>query len=439
MTGPDFRHDEAGTPASAWTSALAAHEVHELDLPTTPGRLVVVGAHPDDETLGAGGLIRTAAVAGWQVEVVCATAGEGSHPSSPTHPPSLLEGVRRQELGQAIARLAPGAGVSCLGLPDGSLADHVEEVVAALVATIGTDGADVVLCAPWRGDGHPDHEAAGLAAAVAAARTDARLLEYPVWMWHWGSEADVPWRHTRLLPLDDTIRSVKRAAVAAHASQVEPLSSAPGDEVLLDDSFLAHFRRDVELFLEDDEPVSDEALELVHRERSDPWLVDSDYERRKRAISLASLPRDRYEQALEVGCSVGALAVDLAQRCGRLLAIDNSVTAIAAAAERTATLDHVEVRRAAVPDEWPSGSFDLVSVSEVGYFLSPRQLAAVVELSLGSLTGTGHLLLCHWRHQPVGWPLAGPAVHEAFLATGAPIVAEHHDPDFVLHVLGRPA
>lgn len=439
MTGPAFRHDVSGTPTSTWTSTLAAHAIQGLDLPTAPGRLVVVGAHPDDETLGAGGLIRKAAVAGWEVEVVCATAGEGSHPSSPTHTPSLLERVRRQELGQAIARLAPGAGVSCLGLPDGSLAEHVEEVVASLVATIGTDGHDVVLCAPWRGDGHPDHEAAGLAAAVAAERTDARLLEYPVWMWHWGTAADVPWRRARQLALDDTIRSVKQSAVAAHASQVQPLSPAPGDEVLLDASMLAHFRRDIELFFEDDEPVSDDALDRVHRERSDPWLVDSAYERRKRSITLASLPRDRYEHALEVGCSVGALAVDLAQRCGRLLAIDSSVTAIAAAVERTATLDHVEVRRAAVPDEWPSGRFDLVSVSEVGYFLSPRKLAAVVERSLGSLTSSGHLLLCHWRHQPVGWPLAGPAVHEAFLASGAQVLAEHHDPDFLLHVLGRPA
>lgn len=439
VTEPEFRHDVPGTPASIWTSWLAVRSVQDLQLPTTPGRLLVLGAHPDDETLGAGGLIRTAAVAGWRIEVVSATAGEGSHPSSPTHTPRLLEQVRRQELAQAVARLAPGAEVSCLGLPDGSLGDHVEELVAELVARIGTHGADVVLCAPWRGDGHPDHEAAGAAAAIAAGRTDARLLEYPVWMWHWGQEHDVPWAQARQLRLDETIRPVKRSAVAAHASQVEPLSSAPGDEVLLDAALLAHFRRDVELFFEADEPAADDALDRVHRERPDPWHVESDYERGKRAISLASLPGERYAQGLEVGCSVGALAVDLAARCERLLAIDDSETAISAARERTADLDHVEVRRAAVPGEWPAGTFDLISISEVGYFLSPRQLAEVVERAIGSLTAQGHLLLCHWRHQPVGWPLAGPAVHQAFLATGAPILVEHHDPDFVLHVLGRPA
>ena len=56
-----------------------------------------------------------------------------------------------------------------------------------------------------------------------------------------------------------------------------------------------------------------------------------------------------------------------------------------------------------------------------------------------ALTDDGHLLLCHWRHQPEGWPLAGPAVHEAFLATGAPVLVEHQEPDFLLHVLGGPS
>ncbi len=439
VTRPVFRHDRPGTSASAWTTVLAAHAMVPLQLPSVAGRLVVVGAHPDDETLGAGGLIRVAAIAGWQVEVVSATAGEGSHPRSPTHSRELLAQVRRHELDQAIARLAPGAAVTCLGLPDGAVADHLAELVAHLVAMIGIDGEDVLLLAPWRRDGHPDHEAAGLAAAIAAARTDARLVEYPVWLWHWGDEQGVPWAQVRELPLDDEVRAAKMSATAAHASQVEPLSPAPGDEVLLDAPLRAHFRRDLELFFEDDEPVRDDALDLVHRERSDPWQVESDYERHKRAVTLASLPRQRYEHGLEVGCSIGALAVDLAQRCGRLLAVDASETAVTAARERTAGLDQVEVRRAAVPAQWPSGRFDLVSISEVGYFLSPRQLAGVVERSLAALTEDGHLLLCHWRHQPVGWPLAGPAVHEAFLASGAPVLVEHQDPDFVLHVLGRPA
>lgn len=436
---PAFRHHEPGTPASTWSTTLAAHDIAELALPAAPGRLLVVGAHPDDETLGAGGLIHTAARAGWAVEVVSATAGEGSHPDSPTHPPARLAAVRRDELADAVARLAPAAGVTCLGLPDGSVADHEAELVAHLVTAIGTDGPDVLICTTWRRDRHPDHEAVGRAAAVAADRTDARLLEYPVWLWHWGHDEDVPWPDVRRFRLDDTTRAAKRSAVSAHASQVAPLSPERGDEVLLHEPMLAHFGRDHEVFAEDSGTVSDDALDRVHRERPDPWRVDSAYERRKRALTLASLPGERYERALEVGCSVGALAADLAERCDHLVAIDSSETAVAAAGERTAGLGNVEVRRAAVPLQWPSGSFDLISISEIGYFLSPRRLAEVVELSLAALGEHGHLLLCHWRRQPVGWPLAGPGVHAAFLATGARVLVEHQEPDFLLHVLGRPA
>ena len=325
----------------------------------------------------------------------------------------------------------------CLDHPDGALADLEEELVAALVAAVGTAGERTVLVAPWRRDGHPDHEAVGRAAAVAARRTDARVVEYPVWAWHWGTAADLPWDDARVVRLDATARSAKRAAVAAHASQVAALSEQAGDEVLLGPALLAHFDRDVEVLLEAPRPAADDALDRVHVEREDPWDVDGWYERRKRAITLASLPRERYGRVLEVGCSVGALAVDLADRCDDLLALDSSAAAVAAARDRLAGRDHVVVRRAEVPAQWPEGRFDLVSVSEVGYFLSPRALRELVERALGALADDGHLLLCHWRHDLVGWPLTGPAVHDAFLATGARVLAEHHDPDFVLHVLGR--
>jgi hypothetical protein len=168
----------------------------------------VVGAHPDDETLGAGGLVHLAARAGLRVVVVSATAGEGSHPGSPTHDAHALATRRRGELERAVALLAPDADVVCLDHPDGALADLEEELVAALVATIGTTGERTVLVAPWRRDGHPDHEAVGRAAAVAARRTDARTLEYPVWAWHWGTAADLPWDEVRLVRLD--------AAAGAH-------------------------------------------------------------------------------------------------------------------------------------------------------------------------------------------------------------------------------
>ncbi|HXH77167.1 bifunctional PIG-L family deacetylase/class I SAM-dependent methyltransferase [Nocardioides sp.] len=439
MTDVEFSHDGPGTPVRTWDVALAERPLAILELPPTPGLLVVLGAHPDDESLGVAGLINTLSRRGWQIAVISATAGEGSHPSSPTLTREELGDRRRDELDRAIEAVAPAADVTCLGLPDGEVAEHEDELVRHLVAVVGDRGAQTVLCAPWRKDGHPDHEAAGRAAAIAARRTGARLLEYPVWLWHWGSAPDLPWQVARAWHLDDEARTAKRSAIAAHTSQVLPISDRPGDEVLLVPQMLAHFTRGSEVVVEDPSPISDAALDEVHRSRPDPWQVDSWYERRKRALTVASLPREHYSRALEIGCSIGALAEDLAARCDQLLAVDSSPAAVAAAGARLAALPNVEVRLTVMPDGWPEGLFDLVSVSEVGYFLSPRELDELIRRAFDSLAPGGHIVLCHWRHQPVGWPLDGPVVHDAFRARAATELVALEEPDFLLHVLGGPS
>ena len=78
--------------------------------------------------------------------------------------------------------------------------------------------------ATWRGDGHPDHEAVGRSAAAAVAGTDAVLLEYPVWMWHWARPGDaaVPWHRMSMAPHDRGSSARKRQAAAAFRSQLAP-------------------------------------------------------------------------------------------------------------------------------------------------------------------------------------------------------------------------
>jgi hypothetical protein len=57
---------------------------------------------------------------------------------------------------------------------------------------------------------------------VAAQRAGAKLLEYPVWMWHWArpDDAAVPWqRMTRIAP-DRAGVARKRAAAKEFRSQL---------------------------------------------------------------------------------------------------------------------------------------------------------------------------------------------------------------------------
>lgn len=412
----DFTHDGPGRSAAEWQEHRAWPQVPPFLL-DEPGhvcdRLVVVAAHPDDESLGVGGLIAHAYDLDRSVYVVLLTAGEGSHPGSTTVPPHDLAVRRLNEAQQALDVLAPGSPLVFLGLPDGEVAAAEDGVVGSLVDLLG-DGRNAVLVAPWRHDGHPDHEAAGRAAAAAARRTGARLVEYPIWAWRHLDLDDLPWPRLRRLDLDEKLRARKRAAVLEHASQVAPLSDRAGDAVLLGPDVLEHFLTTSEHFLTVTDPT-DDALDRLHREQEDPWGVDHRwYERRKRDLTLAALPRARFRRALEIGCSRGALADDLAERCASLLAVDRSEQAVAAARKRLVTHAHVEVAALDVPREWPEGSFDLVVLSETGYFLSPSDLDRLLDRIVASLTPDGVVLLCHWRHHVDGWVLDGPDVHSRF-------------------------
>jgi LmbE family N-acetylglucosaminyl deacetylase len=82
--------------------------------------------------------------------------------------------------------------------------------------------------ATWRGDGHPDHEAVGRAAAAATVQTEAMLIEYPVWMWHWATPGDptVPWNRARRIELTGDALRAKAIAAESFSSQIRPMSNA---------------------------------------------------------------------------------------------------------------------------------------------------------------------------------------------------------------------
>ncbi len=433
-----FTHSDQGTPEQEWAGDPTLAALPGLDL-GTPAHVVVVAAHPDDETLGAGGLIAVLSAAGARVDVVVATAGEASHPGSSTTTPEQLAAVREREVREAVRHLAPGATVHLLGLPDGRLGDHtapLEQVLDALV------GPATLLVAPWREDAHPDHEAAGAAAATVASARGARLLEYPVWAWHWGRPGDprLPWADMLVLRLPGGARVTKLLAMGAHVSQTQPLSPAPGDEVLLSPAVTAHFTREHEVFVQRTDHLSMTGADFDRfyaGAGDDPWgFTDRWYEQRKRALTLAALPRERFGRAFEPGCSIGVLTELLAGRCDELLATDVAEAALAAARERTRHLPHVRVEQGAVPAQWPAGEFDLVVLSEVGYYSGPDDLLRLARRAAASLRPDGVLLACHWRHPVQGYPTSGDEVHRVLRSLpGLQTLARHEEEDFLLDVL----
>ena len=103
-----FSHTDDGTSEAAWAEG-GVGELPELRLPVWDAQtlLLVAVAHPDDETLAATGLIRSALRGGARVHVLVATAGEASHPHSPTHTPADLVRLRRDEMEHASTPSPP--------------------------------------------------------------------------------------------------------------------------------------------------------------------------------------------------------------------------------------------------------------------------------------------------------------------------------------------
>lgn len=252
-------HAIGRSAASQWLDHPSYGATRRLDLTHREqacSRLVVVAAHPDDESLGAGGLIATAAAAELSVYVVLLTAGEASPFASPTSTRHALATLRLAEMENALARLAPENYLVFLGAPDGEVAAAEDQVAASLTELLG-DGRRTLVAAPWRHDGHPDHDAAGRAAATAARASGARLVEYPLLAWTYRSPDELPWQDVRCLALSPERQEQKAAAIRSHVSQVRAGAGGSGSTPPLPGRVLAHFHTPFEHFLE--EPTTDQA------------------------------------------------------------------------------------------------------------------------------------------------------------------------------------
>jgi N-acetylglucosamine malate deacetylase 1 len=181
-------------------------------------RALVVAPHPDDEALGCGGTVALLTDKGASVTILTATDGEATK-GAPVSPEEI---ARRRRLEAERSAAALGASPRFLGLPDGSLTEHGEELTAALRAAIAELAPEAVF-APWPLDGGSDHRA--VADAVAAAISDTEGPEV------WGYEVWTALAPNRIVEITPVIER-RRAALAAHetASLALDLSAWEGLE-----------------------------------------------------------------------------------------------------------------------------------------------------------------------------------------------------------------
>lgn len=154
----------------------------------------------------------------------------------------------------------------------------------------------------------------------------------------------------------------------------------------------------------------------VYRHSDDPWQFEtSDYERNKYQATVRALPRSSYQHGFEIGCSIGVLTELLAQKCESLLSVDTAEKPLVRARQRLADARHVTLHKMEVPDQFPERNFDLVVMSEVGYYLAMPDLQRLAQKIINHMEEGGHLLLVHWTPFVHDYPLTGDQVHETFL------------------------
>lgn len=216
-----------------WLQHQKLERVSTDQLVRSGQRLVIVSPHPDDEILACGGLIASHLTNGGRCLVIAVTDGEASHQNTPNHDPMQLKTQRQCESEAGLRCLGvPTSAVVRLSLPDGGVSLCGVRLVQRLQALLKPD--DVAITT-WRLDGHPDHEACGMAVSAVCKDMGARLLEAPVWMWHWATTADkqVNWSRLKAWPIDQLSRARKLKALAEHRSQ---LRERPGHSPAVLDS-----------------------------------------------------------------------------------------------------------------------------------------------------------------------------------------------------------
>ncbi len=154
----------------------------------------------------------------------------------------------------------------------------------------------------------------------------------------------------------------------------------------------------------------------VYSHNDDPWQFEtSEYERNKYQATVQALPRASYQRGFEIGCSIGVLTELLAKKCRSLLSVDTAEKPLVRARQRLADQPHVTLQKMEVPSQFPEQRFDLIVISEVGYYLVMPDLKRLAQKIISHMDDGGHLLLVHWTPFVHDYPLTGDEVHESFL------------------------
>jgi SAM-dependent methyltransferase len=149
-----------------------------------------------------------------------------------------------------------------------------------------------------------------------------------------------------------------------------------------------------------------------------PWrFASSEYELGRYEVIMQALSSRRYRHAFEPGCAIGVLTERLATICDCVDAIDISSIAVRQASRRSSRLPNVTIRQGALPVDIPTGSFDLLVLSEIGYYFDPAELKTLIDHLMERMVAGAVFLAVHWLGSSPDHILSGSQVHRIISST----------------------
>ena len=223
--------------------------------------LLILVAHPDDETLGCGGLIDSSVRLGSSPKVVILSVGD-----------SRSNEVRAGELSKAMLTIGlHGEHVVTGGFTQGLLTEEEPDMYRFVSDLVGKWTPEaIVATSAW--DAHVDHRAVGRVARRLADESGIPCYEFFVWGWLYprtviaaaraersaGWVSSVPWAYSRPVALQLGVSfERKKAALGCYESQIAasagsyglsfPPETQPADGAI-SDNLLRYCLRQHELF-----------------------------------------------------------------------------------------------------------------------------------------------------------------------------------------------
>jgi LmbE family N-acetylglucosaminyl deacetylase len=355
---------------------------------------VVLAPHPDDEILGAAGLMMEARSRGLEFGVAILTDGAASHPDASA---SALAATRRLETQRGLDKLLDGpVPILFCDIHDGQLVSQVHnETLHSELAQFIRERSAQTLIVTDPADNHPDHKATfGLAARLVAGGACNQLTTMRIGQRLDGNGSSLPFHTLQLGGLGEQ----KAKAIAAHKSQ-SPSQRKFGAGFVLTSQMIEPFLNEEHYRIARGGDGSSAAIPATHfdilfSQSDDPWgYRDLPYEWDRFDQTLKMLQGQHFKRALELGCANGELTRRLAPLCASLLSVDHSVKAVEHARPLVADIRHVNVVCASIPKGTPHGLFDLIVLSDMLYYLGFDGVAELIsQLNYRSMPGTALLM-----------------------------------------------